>query len=106
MFYIGSNVQNWPLQAMRAIADGHEICVHTWSHPYMTAVDSEGAFAELYYAVSFSPVFRCLSTRLSFLLRASRIFLLHLRISADSFPSHSYITLLRLANVLLTHSAK
>ncbi|KAF7979715.1 hypothetical protein HWV62_41064 [Athelia sp. TMB] len=50
MFYIGSNVQNWPLQAQRAIADGHEICVHTWSHPYMTAVDSEGAFAELYYA--------------------------------------------------------
>ncbi|KAF7974715.1 hypothetical protein HWV62_11373 [Athelia sp. TMB] len=50
MFYIGSNVQNWPLQAQRAISDGHEICVHTWSHPYMTAVDSEGAFAELYYA--------------------------------------------------------
>ena len=27
MFYIGSNVMDWPLQAKRAIADGHEICV-------------------------------------------------------------------------------
>ena len=26
MFYIGSNVMDWPLQAQRAIADGHEIC--------------------------------------------------------------------------------
>lgn len=25
-FYIGSNVMDWPLQAQRAIADGHEIC--------------------------------------------------------------------------------
>jgi hypothetical protein len=32
MFYIGSNVMDWPLQALRGIADGHQICVHTWSH--------------------------------------------------------------------------
>ncbi|KAF7972933.1 hypothetical protein HWV62_16598 [Athelia sp. TMB] len=51
MFYIGSNVQNHPLEAQRAVADGHEICVHTWSHPYMTAVPSEGVFAELYYTL-------------------------------------------------------
>jgi len=51
MFYIGSNVQNWPLEAQRALADGHEICVHTWSHPYMTAVPSESAFAELWYTM-------------------------------------------------------
>ena len=31
-FYIGSNVMDWPLQAMRGIEDGHQICVHTWSH--------------------------------------------------------------------------
>lgn len=49
MFYIGSNVLDWPLEAQRAIADGHEICVHTWSHPYMTSLTSENAFAELYY---------------------------------------------------------
>ncbi|KAF7965215.1 hypothetical protein HWV62_45063 [Athelia sp. TMB] len=51
MFYIGSNVQNHPLEAQRALADGHEICVHTWSHPYMTAVESESVFAELYYTM-------------------------------------------------------
>lgn len=26
MFYIGSNVMNWPLEAQRALADGHQIC--------------------------------------------------------------------------------
>jgi peptidoglycan/xylan/chitin deacetylase (PgdA/CDA1 family) len=26
MFYIGSNVFDWPLEAQRALADGHEIC--------------------------------------------------------------------------------
>lgn len=55
MFYIGSNVLDWPLEAQRAIADGHEICAReclpflgtcsmevdfsggvtdTWSHRY------------------------------------------------------------------------
>ncbi|KAF7982981.1 hypothetical protein HWV62_24580 [Athelia sp. TMB] len=51
MFYIGSNVMDWPLQAQRAIADGHEVCVHTWSHHYMTAFQSEDAFAELWYTL-------------------------------------------------------
>lgn len=32
MFYIGANVINLPLQAQRALADGHDVCVHTWSH--------------------------------------------------------------------------
>jgi peptidoglycan/xylan/chitin deacetylase (PgdA/CDA1 family) len=49
MFYIGSNVMDWPLQAQDAITDGHEICVHTWSHNYMTALTTEQAFAELWY---------------------------------------------------------
>ncbi|KAJ7244341.1 hypothetical protein C8J57DRAFT_1681251 [Mycena rebaudengoi] len=48
---IGSNVMDWPLQAQRAVTDGHEICVHTWSHNYMTAFTSEGAFSELYYTM-------------------------------------------------------
>ncbi|KAJ7479745.1 carbohydrate esterase family 4 protein [Mycena latifolia] len=51
MFYIGSNVMSYPLEAQRAVADGHEICVHTWSHPAMTATTNEGAFAELWYAM-------------------------------------------------------
>ncbi|OXG18803.1 chitin deacetylase 2 [Cryptococcus neoformans Tu401-1] len=49
MFFIGSNVLDWPLQAMRAHDEGHEICVHTWSHQYMTALSNEVVFAELYY---------------------------------------------------------
>ena len=29
-FYIGRNVINWPLQAQRAIADGHEVCAREY----------------------------------------------------------------------------
>ncbi|KAH9979228.1 hypothetical protein BGW80DRAFT_1275700 [Lactifluus volemus] len=51
MYYIGSNVMDWPLEAQRALADGHEICAHTWSHRYMTAFSSQDAFAELWYSM-------------------------------------------------------
>ena len=37
------------------------LALDTWSHPYMTAVQSESVFAELYYTVSkrpFSPSHR------------------------------------------------
>jgi peptidoglycan/xylan/chitin deacetylase (PgdA/CDA1 family) len=30
MFFIGSNVMNWPLEAQRALADGHQICIRAW----------------------------------------------------------------------------
>lgn len=49
LFYIGSNVMDWPLQALRGMDDGHHLCVHTWSHQYMTSFTNEIAFAELYY---------------------------------------------------------
>ncbi|KAH7924384.1 carbohydrate esterase family 4 protein [Leucogyrophana mollusca] len=48
-YYIGSNVMDFPLEAQRALADGHEICVHTWSHPYMTSLQNEQVFAEFWY---------------------------------------------------------
>ncbi|KAF6754809.1 carbohydrate esterase family 4 protein [Ephemerocybe angulata] len=51
MFYVGSNVMDWPLEAQRAVTDGHEICVHTWSHRYMTGLSSRDVFAELYYTI-------------------------------------------------------
>ncbi|KAJ7075245.1 carbohydrate esterase family 4 protein [Mycena belliarum] len=51
MFFIGSNVLDWPLEAQRAVADGHQICAHTWSHRYMTAFPNEGAFGELWYSM-------------------------------------------------------
>ncbi|CEQ40655.1 SPOSA6832_02279 [Sporobolomyces salmonicolor] len=50
LFYIGSNVLDWPLEAQRGLADGHEICAHTWSHRYMTSLTNEEAFAELYFS--------------------------------------------------------
>ena len=36
-FYIGRNVINWPLQAKRAIADGHEVCAREC--PFMFSID-------------------------------------------------------------------
>ena len=30
MFYIGSNVLDWPYGAMRGVVDGHHIASHTW----------------------------------------------------------------------------
>lgn len=49
IFYIGSIVQNHPLEAECTLADGHDIRVYTWSHPYITAVASKSVFAELYF---------------------------------------------------------
>ncbi|KAJ7050669.1 chitin deacetylase [Mycena amicta] len=51
MFYIGSNVVDSPLQAQRAVVDGHEICVHTWAHPSLTALTNEQVFGELWYTM-------------------------------------------------------
>ena len=31
LFYIGSNVADWPLEGQRGLADGHEICAHSKS---------------------------------------------------------------------------
>jgi len=49
MFYIGSNVADWPNEAQRGLTDGHQICVHTWSHPYMTTLTNQEVLGELYY---------------------------------------------------------
>ncbi|KAI6136442.1 carbohydrate esterase family 4 protein [Pisolithus sp. B1] len=48
MFYIGSNVQQFPLEAQRALVDGHQICV-------LTALTNAEAFAELWYIVGVTP---------------------------------------------------
>ncbi|KAF8151588.1 hypothetical protein B0H34DRAFT_664787, partial [Crassisporium funariophilum] len=52
MFYIGSNVMNWPLEAKRGYDDGHEICILTEISLAVTALPSENVFAELYYSGS------------------------------------------------------
>ncbi|KAJ3821874.1 carbohydrate esterase family 4 protein [Lentinula raphanica] len=56
-YYIGSNVAKFPLEAQRGLDEGHEICVHTWSHPYMTTLSSENAFAELWYTVRLCTIY-------------------------------------------------
>ncbi|CEP15580.1 hypothetical protein [Parasitella parasitica] len=49
MFYIGSNVVNWPYGALRGVKDGHHIAGHTWSHKMMTTLTNQEVLAELYY---------------------------------------------------------
>ncbi|KAG2225758.1 hypothetical protein INT45_011426 [Circinella minor] len=49
MFYIGSNVLNWPYGALRGVKDGHHIAGHTWSHKMMTTLSNQEVLAELYY---------------------------------------------------------
>ncbi|KAI8578491.1 hypothetical protein K450DRAFT_247136 [Umbelopsis ramanniana AG] len=49
MFYIGSNVLDWPYGAMRGLKDGHHIADHTWSHQLMTTLTDQEVLAELYY---------------------------------------------------------
>ncbi|CAG8506183.1 5036_t:CDS:2 [Racocetra persica] len=50
MFFIGSNVAAFPYEAKRALTDGHQVCVHTWSHQPMTTLTNDEALAELYYS--------------------------------------------------------
>ncbi|OZJ02091.1 hypothetical protein BZG36_04571 [Bifiguratus adelaidae] len=49
MFYIGSNVADWPYGAIRGLANGHHIASHTWSHRYMTTLTNPDVVAEFYY---------------------------------------------------------
>ncbi|KAI9433220.1 carbohydrate esterase family 4 protein [Lactarius indigo] len=67
MYYIGSNVLDWPLEAQRAIADGHEICAREFWLVFCIRselivvrvawqilghiVTSQDAFAELWYTI-------------------------------------------------------
>lgn len=49
MFYIGSNVVNWPYGAQRGQKAGHHLADHTWSHQLMTTLTNTEVLAELYY---------------------------------------------------------
>ena len=37
---IGINILYYPSQFLTAFNAGHDIGVHTWTHPYMTTLDS------------------------------------------------------------------
>lgn len=49
LFYVGSSVIKYPYQAQRGITDGHDICVQSWSNPYLTTLPNDQVFSELYY---------------------------------------------------------
>ena len=51
LMYIGTNVKLHPFHAQRGLADGHDICVHTWSHRYTTTMTNDQVFAELFYTM-------------------------------------------------------
>ena len=40
---------SFPAAGQEAHNAGHTICVHTWSHNYLTSLTNEQIFAELYY---------------------------------------------------------
>ncbi|EIE86180.1 hypothetical protein RO3G_10891 [Rhizopus delemar RA 99-880] len=44
---IGANVVQHPEIVKRAYDEGHEIAIHTWSHPYLTTLTNEQVVAEL-----------------------------------------------------------
>ncbi|KAL6299036.1 hypothetical protein BKA93DRAFT_830233 [Sparassis latifolia] len=49
-FVIGSRVIEYPVTLQTEYMSGHQLCVHTWSHPYMTTLTTEQVVAELGWA--------------------------------------------------------
>jgi len=49
-FVIGSRAIEYPYTVQTEYMTGHQICVHTWSHPYMTTLTTEQVVAELGWA--------------------------------------------------------
>jgi peptidoglycan/xylan/chitin deacetylase (PgdA/CDA1 family) len=47
LFIVGSRVIEYPATLINEYMAGHEICVHTWSHPHLTALSNEQIVAEL-----------------------------------------------------------
>ncbi|PFH52725.1 carbohydrate esterase family 4 protein [Amanita thiersii Skay4041] len=46
-FMIGKNLLFYPSQFQMAFSAGHDIAVHTWTHPYMTTLSNEQILGEL-----------------------------------------------------------
>ncbi|KAF8739239.1 hypothetical protein AX14_010403 [Amanita brunnescens Koide BX004] len=45
-FMIGINILGYPTDFLAAFDKGHDIAVHTWTHPYMTTLSNEELVAE------------------------------------------------------------
>jgi len=46
-FVVGSRVLSFPATAQAEYISGHQIAVHTWSHPSLTTLTNEQIIAEL-----------------------------------------------------------
>ncbi|KAG0350872.1 hypothetical protein BC939DRAFT_458361 [Gamsiella multidivaricata] len=47
LFIVGSRAVSYPATLQRAYKEGHQIAIHTWSHPSMTSLSNEQVVAEL-----------------------------------------------------------
>ncbi|KAG0270885.1 chitin deacetylase [Linnemannia exigua] len=47
LFIVGSRAISYPATLQRAYNEGHQIAIHTWSHPSMTSLSNEQIVAEL-----------------------------------------------------------
>jgi len=47
LFIVGSRAISYPETLKRAYNEGHQIAIHTWSHPAMTSLSNEQIVAEL-----------------------------------------------------------
>ncbi|KAG0270884.1 chitin deacetylase [Linnemannia exigua] len=47
LFIVGSRAISFPQTLKRAYNEGHQIAIHTWSHPSMTSLTNEQIVAEL-----------------------------------------------------------
>jgi hypothetical protein len=47
---IGINILGYPTDFLAAFDKGHDIAVHTWTHPYMTTLSNEELVAEVCYS--------------------------------------------------------
>ncbi|KAF9906681.1 chitin deacetylase [Linnemannia zychae] len=47
LFIVGSRAISYPATLLRAYNEGHQIAIHTWSHPSMTSLSNEQIVAEL-----------------------------------------------------------
>lgn len=50
-FFIGEQIVAFPQEAQTAYQNGDDLCVHTWTHRYMTGLSNSEAVAELGYTM-------------------------------------------------------
>ncbi|KAJ3326284.1 Vacuolar protein sorting-associated protein 35 [Boothiomyces sp. JEL0866] len=51
-FIIGSNALKYPDYLLRIYNEGHQVGLHTWSHPALTTVPTENVISEIQYGIN------------------------------------------------------